>query len=171
VSDRRDTEVSSFDAFFRSTKKPLLAMAYVLTGDALAAQDLAQEAFLRTWERWPRIRRYDNPEAWTRRVLRNLVVDRSRSEKVRTAVTDPGHPIAPPDDLALSLAATLRSLPADQMTALVLHDGAGMTIREIALQMAVPEGTVKSWLSRGRASAAAALNQSPTPREEGHARQ
>ncbi len=169
MSDRTDPEVDSFDAFFRATKKPLLAMAYVLTGDLLTAQDLAQEAFLRTWERWPRISRYDNPEAWTRRVLHNLVVDKSRSEKISRAVVDTARTSPPPDDLPMALAAALRSLPADQMTVLVLHDGAGMSIRDVALQMSVPEGTVKSWLSRGRASAAAILNQSSAPREEGHA--
>ena len=65
------------------------------------------------------------------------------------------------------LAGALRSLPENQMRALVLHDGAGIPISELAAQMLVPDGTIKSWLSRGRAAAAAALD---SPRsQEGHA--
>ena len=66
------------------------------------------------------------------------------------------------------LAAALRALPENQMMAIVLHDGAGMSVHEVALDMQVPEGTVKSWLSRGRADAAARLGQAPKGRE-GHA--
>ncbi len=56
------------------------------------------------------------------------------------------------------LAAALRSLPESQMLAIVLHDGAGMTVPEVALTLKVPDGTVKSWLSRGRATAALSLD-------------
>ena len=45
--------------FFRATKKPLVTMAYMLSGDQQVAQDLTQEAFLRTWSRWNRISKYD----------------------------------------------------------------------------------------------------------------
>lgn len=169
MSSRKSTEADSFDAFFRATKKPLLAMAYVLTGDISTAQDLSQEALLRTWERWSRIGQYDSPEGWTRRVLHNLAVDNRRSARVRTRTAPEARTLPAPDDLHLSLAAALRSLPKDQVTTLILHDGAGMSIREVALQMSVPEGTVKSWLSRGRASAASLLSDSSTHRKEGHA--
>jgi hypothetical protein len=49
VSSRSDVQAETFDAFFREAKKPLVAMAYLLTGDLAAAQDLTQEALLRTW--------------------------------------------------------------------------------------------------------------------------
>jgi RNA polymerase sigma-70 factor (sigma-E family) len=169
MSRRADPDADSFDEFFRATKQSLLAMAYVLTGDLAAAQDLAQEALLRAWARWPRISKYDDPHGWTRRVLHNLAVDKRRSERVVRHVPEPQRSSPPPDELHLTLAAALRSLPAKQSMALVLHDGAGMSIQEVAHEMSVPEGTVKSWLSRGRASAAAALKPSVTPTKEGHA--
>ncbi len=58
-------------------------MAYLLTGDRQTAQDLTQEAFLRAWSRWARISKYDDPRAWTRRVLYNLIISKTRSNKVR----------------------------------------------------------------------------------------
>ena len=41
-------------------------------GDIGDAQDIAQEAFCRAWQRWGSIVRYDNPVAWIRRVATNL---------------------------------------------------------------------------------------------------
>ena len=83
MSSGIDDQADGFDAFFREAKKPLLAMAFVLTGDLATAQDLTQEALLRTWVRWSRVAKYDDPQAWTRRVLFNLAASKSRSDRVR----------------------------------------------------------------------------------------
>lgn len=166
MSSSADDDSASFDTFFRTSKSPLVAMAYLLTGDLHSAQDLTQEAFLRAWSRWSRIGKYDDPQAWTRRVLYNLVVSASRANKIRQRNVATTRPIPPPDELHLTLAAALRSLPEKQMMALVLHDGAGMSVKEVAHEMSVPDGTVKSWLSRGRASAATVLAPMSSPPKE-----
>jgi RNA polymerase sigma-70 factor (ECF subfamily) len=153
----KEDDSTSFDAFFRTAKTPLVSMAYLLSGDLQVAQDLTQEALLRTWSRWPRIRRYDDPLAWTRRVLHNLIISWARGAKVRRRPVQAPRSVPPPDESHLMLAAALRSLPQDQMRALVLHDGAGLSVKEVASEMNVPEGTVKSWLNRGRAAAAHSL--------------
>jgi len=169
VSSRSDVQADSFDVFFRESKKPILAMAFVLTGDLASAQDLTQEAFLRTWVRWSRVAKYDDPQAWTRRVLHNLAVSKSRGDRVRQrAPGEEPRSIPAPNDSHLMLAAALRSLPENQVRALVLHDGAGHSISEVATQMQAPEGTVKSWLSRGRAAAAKAMDSTETTSKEGH---
>lgn len=170
MSSRADPQAASFDAFFRASKKPLLAMAFVLTGDLSTAQDLTQETLLRAWTRWSRVAKFDDPQAWARRVLYNLAVSRTRGERTRRNVPGeaPGSTPAP-SDAHLRLAEALRSLPENQMRVLVLHDGAGVTVRELAAELKVPEGTVKSWLSRGRASAAKALDSTGTTSKEGHA--
>lgn len=141
-----------------ASKKPLLAMAYMISGDIQVAQDLAQEAFLRTWVHWSRVRTYDDPRAWTRKVLRNLIVSKSRSDTVRRSRVESPRTVPPPDETHLMLAAALRSLPESQMLAIVLHDGVGMTVPEVAKTLKVPDGTVKSWLSRGRATVALSLD-------------
>lgn len=170
MNSRNDIQADTFDAFFRESKKPLLAMAFVLTGDLATAQDLTQEALLRSWVRWSRIAKYDDPQAWTRRVLYNLAVSKSRSDRVRNQATNEiTRSVPAPNESHLMLATALRSLPENQVRALVLHDGAGISISEVAAEMRVPEGTVKSWLSRGRASAAKALDLTEVTRKEGHA--
>ena len=166
--DAQDDRSASFDSYFRSSRQPLVAMAYVMTGDLQVAQDLTQEAFLRTWSRWRHVSTYDDPKAWTRRVRYNLVVSNARRDRVRRRSGPVPVPVSPPDESHLMLAAALRALPRNQMMAIVLHDGAGMSVHEVALDMKVPEGTVKSWLSRGRAAAAAKLGPAPIGRD-GHA--
>jgi len=56
------------------------------------------------------------------------------------------------------LAAALAKLPATQRRALVLYHLGQLTVGEIAEQEGVAEGTVRSWLSRGRAALAARLD-------------
>ena len=56
------------------------------------------------------------------------------------------------------LAQAMRDLPGDQARALLLHDGLGMTVPETAAELAVPEGTVRSWLSRSRKVVAARIH-------------
>ena len=160
MSASADEAADSFDAYFRTSKQPLVSMAYLLTGDMQTAQDLTQEALLRTWSRWKRISRYDDPRAWTRRVLYNLAVSQSRRNKTRRHAAVLQRAVPAPDESHLLLATALRALPENQMRALVLHDGAGMSVKEVAIEMGVAEGTVKSWLSRGRSAAASALTSS-----------
>lgn len=135
-------------------------------GDRAEAQDLTQEAFCRLLERWDRVSGYDDPSAWVRRVAWNLATSRLR--RVRTAVRhlagqrEEYAPGPEPDRVALTRA--LATLPATQRRAIVLHHLAQLSVREIAEQVGAAEGTVRSWLSRGRAALATHL----TERQEAH---
>ena len=156
----------AYDAFFQASWARLQGQAYVLTGSLEQAQDLTQEAFLRAWTHWDRITGYEDPEGWTRRVLHNLCIQSWRRSQVRrfdgprpTARTTPSSTDEAPDDHVL-LAQAMRHLPGERARALLLHDGLGMTVAETARELGVPEGTVKSWLSRARKTVGAHLNRS-----------
>jgi RNA polymerase sigma-70 factor (ECF subfamily) len=151
------SESDEFDAFFRSHLSRLTGQALVFTGNLTQAQDLAHEALARSWERWSDIRLLDDTAAWTRKVLYNLAVSEWRRDKVRQSNGVVSDPVAGPDVEAMALADALRTLPELQRIAIVLHDAAGVTVPEIAGQLDVPEGTVRSWLTRGRTSLAAQL--------------
>jgi RNA polymerase sigma-70 factor (ECF subfamily) len=147
-----------FDLFFRHHSSRLMGQAYVLAGEASGAQDLVQESFLRAWQHWDQLRGLDHPEAWIRRVMYNLAVSQWRRSRrlVPIGELEPrGAEQQHPD--AMALAAALRTLPRRQAQAIVLHDAAGLTAIEVAKELSVPEGTVRSWLSRGRAVLAAQL--------------
>jgi len=157
VSDARDEE--SFDSFFDASLKRLQGQAYVLTGSHETAQDLTQEALLRAWRHWDTVSKLENPEAWTRKVLQNLCVESWRRSRRRKPKADnvPVHAEIP--DSHAEIAQAMRDLPSNQARALLLHDGLGMTVAEVAAELEVPEGTVKSWLSRSRRVVAERLGQ------------
>ncbi|MER7460497.1 SigE family RNA polymerase sigma factor [Micromonospora sp. NPDC126480] len=155
-----------FTDFYQAHFHRLAVQLYAYLGDHAEAQDLTQEAFCRTLERWERIGTYDDPSAFVRRVAWNLATSRLR--RIRTAVRHLArqreeHVPGPEPDRVVLLAA-LAKLPEAQRRAVVLHHLAHLTVAEIADQAGVPEGTVKSWLSRGRTALARHL----TDREEAH---
>jgi RNA polymerase sigma-70 factor (ECF subfamily) len=129
--------------------------------------DLVQEAFSRAWERWDRIAGYEDPVGWVRRVAWNLAVSRWR--RMRTVTTflrrQPSVAVAGPGPDRVVLVEALSKIPADQRRVLVLYHMADMSVPEIATQCGVAEGTVRSWLHRGRQALAAQLD--PSVHEEG----
>ncbi|WP_203691243.1 SigE family RNA polymerase sigma factor [Catellatospora coxensis] len=158
---RRALDAADFDAFYQANYAGTVAVAFGLTGDRGEAQDLAQEAYCRAWQRWAEISRYDNPPAWVYRVTVNLARSRWRNLRVAAAhlvrqrPTDV--PAADPEHVALVTA--LRALPMDQRQAIVLHHLVDLPVAEVAREMGVPAGTVKSWLHRGRTELAALLGE------------
>ena len=59
---------AAFGELYVASRDRLARQLYALTGDADGAVDLVQEAFARAWARWDRVSRYDDPEAFVRRV-------------------------------------------------------------------------------------------------------
>ncbi|MGE5828584.1 MAG: SigE family RNA polymerase sigma factor [Micromonosporaceae bacterium] len=156
-------DASTFDELYRATSRRLMHYAYALTGDLGEAQDLVQEVYIRAWQRWNHLRHYDSIEAWLRLVLSRLATDRwRRLRSLRVALTRSGPPgdAAPPGDEALLLVWALRQLPETQRRALALHHLFDLPVDEVATEIGVPVGTVKSWLARGRTALAAALTES-----------
>lgn len=144
---------AEFRRLFERTGRSLLAQAYVLTGDRQESQDLVQEAFLRAWRDWARVSTLDNQQAWLRRVLynlsvnrwRNLTARRSHDRLSRTDVTSPA-----PGVEHLDVMKALQSLPMKQRQALVPVAIVDMTIAQAAQEMGANEGTVRVWVSRAR---------------------
>ena len=164
VTDRSARE-ADFDAFFRDTRSSLVGQAYLLVGDLATAHDLVQEALARCWTHWQTVGGYESPAGWTRLVLHRLAHDhlkhRRRSYSTGFAVQDSEPPSA--DHLAVLTA--LQSLRPEQRRALVLRGLVGLSVAEVASEMGVPAGTVKSWLSRGRERVAKELGIDPTTLE------
>jgi RNA polymerase sigma-70 factor (ECF subfamily) len=152
-----------FDEFYAVTSGRLLGQVYAATGDLAAAEDAIAEAYARAWQRWPSVQRYGSPEAWVRTVALRVAVSSWRKARNRLRAhdrdlaTDP--PAAPGPDRVM-LVQALQRIPAKQRRALVLHFIADLPVAEVAREMRSSEGTVKSWLSRGRAALKAELGES-----------
>src|SRR5215472_18856620 len=69
---------ADFDEFYHGCYARVVTLVAVLLGDQHEAEDVAQEAFARALGRWPRLRTFDVPEAWVRKVAFRLAIDGSR---------------------------------------------------------------------------------------------
>ena len=168
----RDTP--SFDEVYAAHYADLTVQLYAYFGDRQEAQDVVQEAFVRALARWRTVSAYDDPVAWVRRVAWNLAVSRWR--RARTALTflrkqrrDEAQ-IDGPNPERVALVEALGRLPDTLRRAMVLRYLADLTVAEIADREGVPEGTVKSWLHRGRAALAAQLRPTEEANHDGSAR-
>ncbi len=70
--------LADYDEFFTNMRPQLVGLGFALTGNLQVASDLAQEALLRSSVHWEKIRTYQDPSAWARRVLRNLAANHAR---------------------------------------------------------------------------------------------
>jgi RNA polymerase sigma-70 factor (ECF subfamily) len=143
----------AFANLYRSQFGPLSGYAAALTGDPVAAVDIAQEAFTRLLARWRKVR---DARAWlffvatnlSRDYWRGVVRDRELTERagarhsVVTPASDPW------------LRDLVERLPARQRQAILLHYYADIAIDDIARLLHVPTGTVKRRLHDGRVSLA-----------------
>jgi len=135
----------------------LRAFARTLTGDATAADDLAQDAMIKAWDARASFQLGTNMKAWTFMILRNQFysdkrrswrstqLDQEAAERTLVAVDDPGSPIAL-DELRLAMG----MLPLEQREALILVGAGGFAYEEAADICGCAVGTVKSRVSRAR---------------------
>jgi RNA polymerase sigma-70 factor, ECF subfamily len=153
-----------FAEFYAATARAVVRQVWALTGDLAEAQDVAQEAYARAWQRWPSVRRHPSPEAWVTLVARRLAVSRWRTARTAgRAWRRHGPPVdlPPADPDSVALVGALRRLPVEQRVALVLHHLADLPVEAVAAEVGAPVGTVKARLSRGRAALAHLLADQP----------
>lgn len=155
-------ETLDIDALYAASYRRLVVQMYALCGDMADAEDAVQEAFVTAIRKRRAVAGVDNPEAWLRTVALNRIRGGWRHALVvrRHAVQVPG-PQSPvtvgPEHVAIVRA--LADLDADQRHAVVLHHLADLGVSQIAAELGVPEGTVKSRLARGRDRLAGLLDE------------
>jgi RNA polymerase sigma-70 factor (ECF subfamily) len=133
----------------------LVGVVAVAAADRGTAEEVVQEAFLRLLPRWSQISRYDDPEAWVRKVAFRLLSNRRRraQNKIRALVRTGSPPIGrPPSGDRVDVARALATLPLAQRQVIVLHHLLDLPLDEVATELGVAVGTVKSRLARGRAA-------------------
>jgi RNA polymerase sigma-70 factor (ECF subfamily) len=159
----------TFDEVYAAHFGDLTVQLYAYFGDRQEAQDVVQEAFCRALARWNTVSRYEDPVAWIRRVAWNLAVSKWRRARTAMSFLRKQKPVEPrvdgPSPERVALVAALATLPAVQRRAMVLRYLADLTVAEIAERENVAEGTVKSWLSRGRAALAVQLRPAHADQE------
>jgi RNA polymerase sigma-70 factor (ECF subfamily) len=145
----------------RADHARLVRVVAVVAPSVADAEDAVQEAFARAWERQARGQTIDDLPAWIVTVALNLV--RSRFRRLRRISASHADPAGPSggglDEELIDLRDAVRALPARQAQCVVLHYLLGFEVRVIATTLRVSEGTVKTALTRARASLAASLSE------------
>jgi len=151
-----------------STADDIFRMAVSFTRNRTEAEDLTQEVFLKLWQNLNRYLAGSSFRAWAFRVARNLFVDayrRSREQRKATWVDpefletlpggdDPHTGAVRRQRLELARAA-LERLPEELTQLILLRDFSDWSYEELAEQLELPLGTVKSRLNRARRELAA----------------
>jgi RNA polymerase sigma-70 factor (ECF subfamily) len=148
-----------FAAFYEANYERLVVQLFAVTGNLQDAEDVVQEAFARACVRWQRLHTYDLPAAWVRRVAFHLALQGLRRARRTLGL---GRRLGPPrqPQLAadqLELADALGRLSLRYRQVLALHYLADLPVEQIAGDLALPVGTVKSRLARARQRLAAQL--------------
>ncbi len=156
TSDRQEVE-----ELFNACYPRLAGWVRRLVDNDETAHEIASEAFTRLMARWSGL---DNPQSYLYMIATNLVRDhwrktgRERSAmKVMTAAGPADSAYRPAEDV--DVRALIQGLPDRLRSPFLLHYYAGFPVREIAVMLGRPEGTVKADLFHARAKLKAALGE------------
>jgi len=156
---------ADFDAFYQATARRVVLYLFAVCGDLADAQDIAQEAYARAWQHWPKVASYENPEGWVRAVAWRLAANRWRGVRrwwaAQARMGPPAVVTASPSPDRVAIVAALQRLPAAQRQAVALHYLLDMSVSDIALSTGAPAGTIKARLSRARTALAGLLGDHP----------
>lgn len=161
MNDISDNDERDLEAFYAATYPRLVAVVGLVAQDRHEAEEAVQDAFIRLMSRWGSVSRYDDPEAWVRKVALGFVSNRRRKvSRGLRAFARHGVPadVPPPSGDTVDVKRALDRLPRQQREVLVLQD-LGLPVDAIAEHLGVPSGTVKSRLSRARAALAPLLRE------------
>jgi RNA polymerase sigma-70 factor (sigma-E family) len=153
MASRSRERVSGFAELVEARSTALLRLAYAVVGDHQLAQDLLQEALVKVYVAWPRLRDVSGAEAYARRTIVTTAISwrrrRSFHEAPVEVVPDAEGDADQGDRLATHdvLWQQVRGLPPRQRTALVLRYYEDLSEAETAELMGCSTGTVKSQLS------------------------
>jgi RNA polymerase sigma-70 factor, ECF subfamily len=162
VTGRSADTRAAWRDLFTATYPTLAGWVRRLVDDDDTAHEIASEAFTRLMSHWSQP---EDPHAYLYKIAINLVRDhwrRTRRERatLRSIASRQRDERAAPPDSGMNLRELLEPLPQHQRIAVVLHYLAGMPIRDVALAVGRPEGTVKSDLHQARERLRAELDTS-----------
>ena len=150
IRGAREGSVADLERLFREHWPRAYRAAQLVTGDAAAAEDIAQEAFLAAIRNLDRFDRRRPFAPWLHRIVINRAIDWTRARKLRAEVQLGDYLPAPspaePDGTVLG---RIGELTPEQRAVVVLRYVLEYTPGEIAELLHLPRGTVNSRLRRG----------------------
>jgi RNA polymerase sigma-70 factor (ECF subfamily) len=153
VGDRQ-----AFDELVRRHRQGVINVVYRMCGDTHLAEDAAQDAFIRAWQRLASYQPRSPFRNWVYRIATNAALDMLRRDRQSVDVDE--LPLASPADgpeatlerkqRAERVQQAVLGLPTASRIVLVLREYEGLSYREIADTLDIPTGTVMSRLNYAR---------------------
>lgn len=144
-----------FEEFFRAEYPGLVKAFYVLTADRAEAEELAQEAMARAYERWERVGAMESPAGYLYRIGVNLNRHRLRHLAVRArrllAMTRDAQSEHVPG-VRREIAEAIASLSRGQREAFMLVEWLGLNAEETGRVLGIAPASVRSGVHRAKAA-------------------
>jgi len=148
----------AFERLYRDNVNRVYAVCVRMCGDRARAEELAQDAFVRAWERLPQFRGDSAFSTWLHRLTVNVVLESQRTERRNRArmesedVIDAEQPVTRRELHAekMDLAVAIAALPPGARAVFALHDVEGYRHEEIAEMLDITSGGSKAQLHRAR---------------------
>jgi RNA polymerase sigma-70 factor, ECF subfamily len=148
----------AFERLYRDNVNRVYAVCVRMCGDRTRAEELAQDAFVRAWERLPQFRGESAFSTWLHRLTVNVVLEAQRTERRDRArsesddVLDEAPPVMRREHHAekMDLAVAIAALPPGARAVFALHDVEGYKHEEIAEMLDITAGGSKAQLHRAR---------------------
>ena len=134
--------------FCEDVRGRLVAALVLYTGDRHVAEELAQEALARAWERWDTVGAMSSPEGWTFRTARNLAVSRWRRRGIERRARGRTVPVVVDPAEGIAIRDAVAGLPECQRATIVARFYLGLSVAETAEHLGCAEGTVKAATSQ-----------------------
>ena len=155
----------AFERLVPAYRRRVFGLAYSILRDRAAAEDLAQEVFVKLWQALPRYDGRARLSTWIYAITRNAAISALRARRRDASLSDPAvaeqvegvaaAPASAPDEAMLRR--RIEALPEKQRQAITLYYLDERPVEEVAEMMGLPANTVKTHLHRARAGLAAAL--------------
>ena len=145
----------TFEDFFELEQERVLRLLWMVTGSLQEAEDIVQEAFLRVWERWPKVSAMESPTGYLHQTAMNVFRNRYRRAKLglrKVIGTEPPIDAFGSAEDRISVSSALRDLTPKQRAALVLTDLLEYSAEQAGRMLGVSGSTVRSLSSTARAA-------------------
>ena len=169
-----------YEVFFRSTFPNLVAYGASMSAPLEVAQELAQETLLRAYRRLDEVGALESPYGWCRRVMSNLLIDQYRSRTAESAAVDRLGSISAIDRAGTATSDSvpgvahdgwieiIGSLTMRQRCIATLFYADDLSVADVACELAISTGSVKSTLSQVRRRVGRLLDETTDQNEASH---
>lgn len=156
VKEAKQGSEEAFTELVSRYKGQVFRHAFAMVQDRMEAEDIAQEAFVKSYLSLPKLTNEFAFVSWLTRIVANLCYDRlkkiQKEKNISTNQDEQSVAMVDQSQTRMEIQEALKTLSAEQRNAIILRDMQGYGYDEIAKILQIPLGTVKSRINAARAA-------------------